>query len=882
MSGNILSKGIDLLGTANYAAAGAADALLSGDNPIEGAGRGIQERASFVDTLRHHGAPGVVALPAGLLADILVPAVPGIGLATKGVKAARYARLTGVLERSLGEERSLAKILVSHTGDISDVAYDASRMQDAAHAGEAAGDMFHARAATTERLRPQDMDPETTAKLIESADTGPQNPFFAAITGTTWAKNLGHVKSGLLDPLEKLMDQPIFKGVGKAWVKLADTMQPMNRALEGELLARVEDIAAMVPKADHKAFWLATHGESLADDMAHLQEPLAKWRRMTEEVYDLHAGLGTRQKMGMHTWYLQNRLTPAEKAAAKDLHTRLVAGVTEHGGSGMSPITIGHGAQRLDRWVPTALRDETRGSNVGRFVWKLAQDGAEFDAKSGEIVALLKHTKNYGMKVAKDRVVKQHVERGLPDVMSYIHEMHPNVPMAEVRAEAEAILANDLLRTGDISKQLQHQRITSTLPDPDEYHVDPRVWGAKFARDNANLVARTKVFGPGDQVFDGLVHQYKVLNGVEHAAEIAMEGEVKRGYDTLLKSQAVLTNRLDDPTSPALRAISTISDYLFLGPKTLLLQATTLANHAGLAGIGNSLAGVGITLADPRWQKFSRRIGVAVPNMLDALGTGTAKFRRWNFVLKAVGHADAQMRMFGAVAGGLHAVELEEQVLKLVRAGKLEEAKGVVAYMGRRLKVDASVLLEGKALPDALLMRTMQNVADVTNFTGDVARMPKVLQGNAGKYFMKFKAFSLQQSQFMGGLLEEGRQHGNWKPLLRYAAMFPWVYKDVLKVTNQFRSSERQLDPHEDPLEYLKNLLMIGALGYWGDAGMALGSDSEALGLGLVAGPNTGALLKTKQGAKDLLPWRFDPVKAARSLQPQSINQMRSLWENSQ
>lgn len=871
MSGNILSKALDAVSTVGYAAAGATDAALSGENVLEGAGKGIQGRQSFVDTFKNHNMPNILALPLGIAADVLMPVAPGIGMVTGAMKgSARMARLEGVLARASTEHRTLAGIVAKGITGLEDATKNAARATDAVKGAHV----------------PMP-DAETAEKLINSADEGPQNPVFKWLSETGWGKGLHAVKTQLLDPFKKHLLEPVFGDVGAMFTKRAEAQLNLERELEGELLSRGEHIMKLSPKDHNDLFMLAATGERLPAGKEHLAEALASWKAIRADVFGVHKAAGTRQILGMHTMFFRHGLKAAQRDGVVELARLLKETASETGGKGFIAVKQTISGEGRTIFVPEKLYDRLAATQEGKFALQLLGDGATIDLDSRHIVSQLRHKEHYIPFIMRGEKRDKTVKRMLPETMQFLqHHLPEGTPIEEIQRRAEQMLNDQLLQPGDITKALQHDRHTAwKVPNPEDFVTDPKVWFQKFARDNSNLMARGHVWGAGDSKFYDVMNRYDELHGLGHA-KVDLDkvtGPAITGRDTLKRGFAVLTNASDDPTSPFVRTMGHISDFLYLGPRTILLQATTLANHAGMSGIANSLAGVGITMSDSRIGKITRRIGIVLPNNLDAMmGSGNGGLRRWNFVLKGVGHADAKMRMFAAVAGGLDAAAREEKILKLVAGGKVSAATKEAAYFERAFGVSTKELLKGTKLADNAIMDAMRATANKTNFTGGVTELPKVVQGNTGKFFMKFKAFSLQQSEFMGTLLKEGRTHGNWTPLLRYAAMFPWVYKDVLKATNALRNPDKQLDPHEQPLEYLKNLLMIGALGYWGDAAMAMGSDSEALGLGLVAGPNSSAALKMKQGAKDLLPWRFDPGKAAKSLQPQSVNQARNLWENSQ
>lgn len=99
-SRTVLERVFDALGTTNYASAGAARALLTGDNPLEGAAEGIKSHTTYGDLLREHGVTNPwVAVPAGLALDVALDPLTytGIGGLTKAGEAAKGASLAAKL-----------------------------------------------------------------------------------------------------------------------------------------------------------------------------------------------------------------------------------------------------------------------------------------------------------------------------------------------------------------------------------------------------------------------------------------------------------------------------------------------------------------------------------------------------------------------------------------------------------------------------------------------------------------------------------------------------------------------------------------------------------------------------------------------------------------
>ena len=115
-----LEKVMDFLATGNYASAGAASALLKGENPLEGIGKGIRDKTNYGDVLDEHGVTNPwIKMPVGLALDIFLDPVTytGAGTATKAGAVSKgltiagdVARLGGDAEKAMAIGGELSKV----------------------------------------------------------------------------------------------------------------------------------------------------------------------------------------------------------------------------------------------------------------------------------------------------------------------------------------------------------------------------------------------------------------------------------------------------------------------------------------------------------------------------------------------------------------------------------------------------------------------------------------------------------------------------------------------------------------------------------------------------------------------------------------------------
>lgn len=860
MSGNLLSKGIDLLSTTNYAAAGGVDALLSGENPIVGMGEGIMNRRTFVDVLKDRGAPGWVSLPVGLLADVATPVVPGLGLVRlgKSVQIARAMRLAEggydaahTVEGVLGgaEEVLAAKRMTEATAGAELAAGEAAK---AAHmaAPEGMGVLAAREAAAgvrggtgTERLGKQ---------AVAAGDTGQ--------TGNAWSWIKGKVAftDGLVRQARKmLMDSPMFQGgIGQDFVNGIELQNHLGRRLKGALVERANNIVRLVG-SNHVEFMKAANGSQKAVTPA-VQQALVEYRKMADELFEAMSKRGVHQTDEITTIAYRRLDVPQRELVRKLVKTEDV--------------------QELNAVAAT---------EEGRIAEYVRSRGGRIT--DGEVVEKpITRVADYIPLIPKRLNRKTMGPKSIDAVSELIQQFNPGMEKEFADTIAERVLADRRINSPDIAKMLQHQR-SGWGGWIEGVHVsDPKQVLYKMINDSSDLIAGAHVWGGDWQKYQLLRSRFLELNGISRLAkDMAPPAPVAGALASMDRAFQITQGIYKDPWNPLTGTLSRMADMLFLSPRTILLQPTTMANVGALAGGANALTAVGEFLTNPTMQRLGQRLGAILPNLYHALDEREAlkMISKWNPIMKGIAGADAQQRTIAAIAGALHAVDTEEKIIKALQSGNRARAEKLAGLLERRYGLKATEILNrGGQITSEEMFRVAGEVANMTNFTGDVLQLPMAASSSAGKFFLKFKQFSLQQGYFLTNLIQEWRATGDIGPLLRYAAYFPWVYNPIIKVMNQLRPED--IDPDSDHIGYLKNLVMIGGMGFWGDAALSLGSKSEALQLGVITGANVAAGLKmAKAGIKTINPFgdsRFDITSAWEEIKPATVRQAEAAWERLQ
>lgn len=823
MSGGFFSKAIDLLSTTNYMSAGAVDAALRGDNPLTGAVEGLQTRRSFTDVLGDRGVPPAVATPLGIVGDIVLdPATWATGGLALSGKARHLGRIKELIERMPAGLRT-AKEVAAGVGDLGKVD-DAASMAELVRFGrskyaheaykkaEPSGLVAAKRAA---RAAAKNYDP-SEAELVALGEEVLASTRFGPISASQaggWKRGLDFLKKRLVYSMEDFVrkDLPNFGRVGGSFVRQAKMQEAISQGLNAETLRLGNEVIRLVgrKKENWIRFTKAVHGlEPMEELSPELQKAWKLWDELRNVRFDDLREAGVKQVHTVLSVLFGRKMPEVQQAILKKL------------GEGQ--------VDQLAKFEP---------GSVDWFAQQVQKFGGEITADGAVHMPIQKHA-NYGPLYAKGEMIKRRAtQMDFQDMVRQFMEAEPGLSLEKARVLAEDRAMEIFMAPNDIRKQFQYGRLSQHIPiDEKLMELDPAIWVSKWSRDVSDRIAQAMAWGGDDEIFKEMKQTLK------------LQGDMVPGFKGDEQLQHVfdlMTGQFRHPLKPMVSAVSQAANLFFLGPRTAIVQATQLANNASWTGVSNALAGIASAMTDPLMRKLNVRLGVALPTLqhaadADALSKVTGV---WHKII-GVEYADKMVRTAGAIGSALHGLETADNLVAAARSGN----KAAMAKYVRIMElhgVDAQKVLErGGQMIDDELTAFMLRGANATNFTNSVMSLPSVFREPGGQFFLKFKTYAAQQSGFIYKLMTRAK-NGDWGPLLRYAAVFPWIYGMTFRAMNELRT--KPIDT-EDDWSMLQNMMLTGAFGFWGDAAMALGSPSEAMRLGIVGGANVSMLTKATGG----------------------------------
>lgn len=869
MSGNLVSKGLDLLSAANYGAAGAVDAGLEGQNPLEGAWEGIKNRTTFSDVMETRGVSPWIAKPAGLLADIAVPVVPGLGLVRAAMRSEKIAaRMAEALTKVKGS--SLHDVIRGATGAgdaVRDGAVAATR--DAAEGfgiSEAARTAFHTQSTPAlghEAARvaaARHGSGAGTSRIAEDAlsvDRAQGPP--GASTAPLWLEGVTALKNKLFKTYSSYMaDHPQLGTIGKAFSEKGRQQLLIETRLKAKLKGDYDEILKGLSRKDWPAFFDNIHGIADAPN-ARWGGVISKHRSLSHEMFDVLSKAGVQEDNGALTVLFRQGRTnqPAVLEALGKLND--VAENPEALNS-MRRTFKGEGTwhERL-----AALIHETGGT-----------------IKGSRVRMPIKEADNYAALMLTPLGRSHKIQQNLDEIRAVIMREDPSIGMTAATEAAMQFIKENADDLSGLRKSLQFQRggrVVKATENKGHYVLNPKQYLYKQIDDFASRAAQATVWGGQDELYHGLRSRAAATLGASLTDPDAIPKAGAAGaLETMDRGFRILTGTYRNPEDKVVQMVSRLADILYLGPRTIAIQASNLPNIGALSGIGNSFASITQALTDPVGRALAERLGVTLPSLYHAVDTNLVPklLKDWNPITRGVGAADRSMRVAAALSGGAHLLQLEEGLKEAISVGSAIKVKKLARQFKRYDFGDAEIakiLEQGGQLSTDQLMRGMVQSANITQFTGNVMDLSAGFQSPVGRFLGKFKQFSFQQSHFINRLIKLA-EAGDAAPLLRYAAMLPWVYGPIFKTINSMKANPVDT---EDQKAVLQSLLQLGALGFVGDAAMALSSDSEALQIGMVAGANTGALSKVARGG-----WKAahgDLTEAVHDITPAMYTQAKNL-----
>jgi len=414
--------------------------------------------------------------------------------------------------------------------------------------------------------------------------------------------------------------------------------------------------------------------------------------------------------------------------------------------------------------------------------------------------------------------------------------------------------------------------------------IDPMEIFARHASDSGLVIGAAKGYGPQGQLWKAIRENYLLNHGVaDNFRPEDLDPLTAHGLNYLTRLHKLTTGNGAVPMDRAVSAAARLADLMFLGPRTVLVQTMNLANSASHAGVANAFATMAETLTNPEMRSIGARLANVFPNVGDYT-TDKSKFakmlEKFNFLgYGGIKASDTNMRAQSAMAAMLDSLGKEEEILRHVRSGNLGKARQLVDRFKLDYSTDISYLLDpaNTALKHSDLLRVAEIGSIKSNFANSILDQQMMFNSPAGKFFLKFKNFSAHQTNFITGMLSRFKQTKNPAEILRYTSTFGWTYDKLQPMLDVFKSPKATKNEKEDAVKKLQSAMMIGMFGYLGDAALALGSDSEALGLGVVTGPIPNAALRAKTTIGALLQGDFNK---ALEQGPALPRQYANIWRN--
>lgn len=883
------NNAMDVLNVGGYAAAGATEAMLSGANPFEGAMYGVQNRMSFIDTFKSKDVPFATLLGVG--ADLLVPTVPVFHLASllKTKQVSEIYKATKELHagKSLLESHKIARQIFAPE-IMAKTGFEAKQAAQA-----------------TEEFGPR------IAELIggmkdREAILNSRSP--ELVKGETWVgqsvfgkRGWQELKSELFAPANHtLRTGQIFSGVGEHMADALDVSQRVTTHMRAVYAQRADEIIKKLGRnsKDHRLWYMGSQGVLPKFQLPkHVEEAIEMTKKLMKEDFELKKSLGARELLSVET-ALFKRMSMQDRSFVAEL-------VNNQG--------------KLNQILDAGERATPKQEYLARFAFNIVGSGGELDFASGHVTAPLREvTGGYLPRVAapkKANIGKAILRSDTAQRLFELENLNPKElqrlmelgdPVATKKYEAIQQFAEQISRDmmddpTEIIGGFQHQRgahmRTPKWDDLDSLIHNPTELLYRWAGDSGLVVGSIEGFGAKHEIFSKIRSTYLKNHGIiDELRPDMIPADTRYGLDFLDTAFRVATGTNKSGLDKAVGFGSRLADAMFLGPRTVAVQLMNLSNSAAHTGVLNSFAGMGEAMRNPEFRKIGEHIAGILPNLADT-SQSASTMQKWldkiSFVYGGIKHSDSLMRSQSAMAGMLTAMEHAKDIQAAARAGNLNRANELLNSIKSNFKTDLSYLLEeGTKIKSHDLWRIGNMASTKANFSNAVLESPMLFNRPAGKFFLKFKQFAYHQTRFIWDATEkfvkakpfsrEQREAG--AALLRYGAMFGWVNSHLEPVLDLFKNKKMKKGEKDKAAERIRRIALLGAFGYMGEAAVGLGSDSEALGLGMVAGPVWTAGLKAKKTfsalAVDPLVGKFDPDKVISS-GPALIRQGKYLWENS-
>lgn len=731
----------------------------------------------------------------------------------------------------------------------------------------------------------------------------------SSITGSLSGQAL---KANILAPVNySLRNAAIFSGVGDEMANALDISQRVTTHMRATYASRVDEIINKIGNkdADHKLWYLASHG--MAGNLTlpkHVQEAVDMTRKLMQEDIALKQSIGAQQLMSVHT-SLFKRMSTRERILTMDLIN--------------DPQKLKNMELKNAAGKSTPIEEY-----ITRFVNNIKESGASVDPVSGHVTRLMpevstgylpimftpKHgdvAKNVLSAHAKELLLKL---EGGDDVLKGMHDNDPLKAkmLKELETLADTIAMDMKDNPAEIIGGFQHQRGGKLrgprkLSEVDRYIYNPKELLYRWAGDSGLTIGAIEGFGAKNEIFAKIRSTYLKNHGIiDELRPDNMAPDTAYGLQFLDTAFRAATGTNKSMMDKVVSAGTSLADKMFLGPRTIFVQLMNFANSAAHTGIINSFASMGETLRNKEARDLALHISGVFPNLADTSQTSTALekiLEKGNFIYGGIKRTDSFMRSQSAMAGMISALEDSKKIKKLFADGNLEGANLIINKIKQNFNTDLGYLLDaGTRIKSADLWRIGNAATAKANFSNYVTESPLWFNTPGGRFFLKFKQFAFHQTKFIWDLtgrafnpavkIPMAERLEAQRSLVRYLGVFGWTETHLEPVLNVFKDQKAKKKDKEEAMHKVRQMALLGAMGYMGEAAVGLTSSSEALGLGMVAGPVVSAGLKAKDFAMDLTvnplthitprhplgKWDLNKIV---SDGPAIIRQGKYLWENS-
>lgn len=913
MQGGLVSKAFDILSTPQFAGAGFVDALTAGRNPIAGIGEGIQHRTTYGDVLEHHGMTGPLAKTAGVIADIALD--PTMWLAAPVAAAAKGSKLARVTE-SLGA--SIAEHFPSVTHFLDDVALRSAEASLAHHdpliqlramSEIGARDAFNevmARAGTDatpdvlDALRKSATDAaRRAAVLTERKLTGGLSGGWATVAPHVRMTRIGEALAGReigVQTAGGVRNHSAWQGLYNTFVQSAagamndvGRFTPQGRVL-ADLITKKGNVQQRLTGAymDHmnrvvmpllkklspnEKSLLAGHLTGL--EIADLKKASPIFRQVMEAIDHSRTMIGADiSKLGIETVLMQPSATlanlPAEHLPAvgqifKDMAERgLLPGDNPLWAALPKEVKkpLGHVFNTLNTSTTTWRRVRLEVVNHGNASGVPVLVGVA----SENMLKFFPMLNKAGRKAMADAAKGGAARDSLAEI---IRKANPGVPTDAIMNSLEVLVGKGDVPMGDFRRSLPFDISWLLDKHPEWVESDPTKILEQMYAGAAATLSHAAVFGGDLAVEKGLMASARREAAIlADSGNRAVEAGVTKMQAILDASKGIFGSEAS--MDKVVRFINNMTSGVMLGPRTAVLQFMQASNPIAAFGFSNTAAAAREVLTNPAARERVLRVGGLDPvrRIMATEGIDAGSVAGKIISMSGIPAADEHMRVLSGVAGGLYAQELVEKAAKLGLARLESPAGRTLLKDAERLGFDLrEVLAQGGKLTDAHLDNVIRLAANLTQFTGRPEVLPLAMNSLSGRFFFRFKNFTMQQADFLGKtVIEPIRAGDRWTGFSRagrYALAYGVAYDRLNALLERMKMTPT---PQEEDLGTLKKMLMTGAMGMWADSAMTLMSGDMRSAESLLAGPNisllanalNGPVAYAKRGAQD---GEWNPMK---------------------